>query len=146
MTNLNKKITGIFKMKNLFTKNYWAMKGFAMLLLVVMGGSVKGQTTYTFSSKSWAAAPANWTSKQDGLAYLTNQGIQVNTAASGACGNSPISFTNVTSVRVGYCTNTSTGVGTINVFSVASSTASAQSGTRIGSSISTSTSGGTTIR
>ena len=44
MTNLNKKITRIFKMKNLFTKNYWAMKGFAMLVLVVMGGSVKGQT------------------------------------------------------------------------------------------------------
>jgi hypothetical protein len=45
MTNLNKKITGIFKMKNLFTKNYWAMKGMVMFVLVVMGGSVKGQTT-----------------------------------------------------------------------------------------------------
>ncbi len=43
MTNLNKKITGIFKMKNLFTKNYWAMKGLALLVLVVMGGSVRGQ-------------------------------------------------------------------------------------------------------
>ena len=43
MTNLNKKISRIFKMKNLFTKNYWAMKGLALLVLVVMGGSVRGQ-------------------------------------------------------------------------------------------------------
>ena len=53
MTNLNKKITRIFKMKNLFTKNYWTMKGLALLVLVMMGGSVKGQTfsgTYSFAS------------------------------------------------------------------------------------------------
>ncbi len=47
MTNLNKKITRIFKMKNLFTKNYWAMKGLALLVLVVMGlrGDVMGQNS-----------------------------------------------------------------------------------------------------
>ena len=37
--------TKFLKMKNLFTKNYWAMKGFALLVLVVMGGSVRGQVT-----------------------------------------------------------------------------------------------------
>ena len=74
MINLNKKITGIFKMKNLFTKNYWVMKGLALLVLVVMGGSVKGQiqlsegfenglpigysttTSYTLGSGTWTGA------------------------------------------------------------------------------------------
>ncbi len=43
----------ILKMKKLFSKNYWAMKGLALLLLVVIGGSVRGQTfsgTYSFAS------------------------------------------------------------------------------------------------
>ncbi len=62
MTNLNKKITGIFKMKNLFTKNYWAMMGFTLLVLVVMGGGVKGQTAYNMSlgNKTWDLA-GTWT-------------------------------------------------------------------------------------
>ena len=105
-----------------------------------------GQTTYTFSSLSWAASPANWTPKANGNAYVTSQGIQVTTLTTGACGNSPISFNNVTSVRVGYCTNASSGAGTIKVFSVASSSALAQSGTQIGSTTSVSTIGGTAIR
>ena len=33
----------IFKMKKLFSKNYWAMKCLALLVLVMMGGSVRGQ-------------------------------------------------------------------------------------------------------
>ena len=32
-------------MKKIFTKNYWVRKGFALLVLVIMGGSVKGQVT-----------------------------------------------------------------------------------------------------
>jgi autotransporter-associated beta strand protein len=62
MTNLNKKITRIFKMKNLFTKNYWAMKGLAMLVLVVMGGSVKGQETISWNSAASTAwlTTSNW--------------------------------------------------------------------------------------
>ena len=35
--------TKFLKMKNLFSKNYWAMKGLGLLVLVMMGGSVKGQ-------------------------------------------------------------------------------------------------------
>ena len=64
MTNLNKKITGIFKMKNLFTKNYWAMKGLAMLVLVVMGGSVRGQQQINDDFSSYSAGTlalqGNW--------------------------------------------------------------------------------------
>ena len=32
-------------MKKIFTKNYWVRKGFALLMLVMIGGSVKGQVT-----------------------------------------------------------------------------------------------------
>lgn len=120
-----------------------------MLALLLTGSGVKawGQTTtYTFSSNAWAASPANWTSIKNGNAFTSGQGIQVTTGATGACGNSPISFDNVTSVKVGYTTNSDKGAGTINVFSVAGSTATAQSGTRIGSSTAVSTSGGTTVR
>lgn len=127
-----------------FLKKITPMLALAVMMMAPMWGW--GQTTYTFSSKSWAASPADWTSKKDGLAYQTNQGIQVSTGATGACGNSPISYANVTSVKVGYCTNASSGAGTINVFSVADANAAAQSGTRIGTSTSVSTSGGTTVR
>ncbi len=64
--------TKFLKMKKLFSKNYWAMKGLALFLLVMMGGSVKsfadlytttiGSTIWnsfgaqTLSSVSWTAA------------------------------------------------------------------------------------------
>jgi len=48
------------KMKNLFSKNYWAMKGLALLVLVVMGESVRGQASLpvnqTFSNVTTAGA------------------------------------------------------------------------------------------
>jgi hypothetical protein len=103
MTNLNKKITGIFKMKNLFTKNYWAMKGFAMLVLVVMGGSVEdvmGQASITSSSAvtdalagylgTSATFPANWTLSSTGTA--NNGTNQTTGTAGGWYGNGNISF------------------------------------------------------
>ena len=40
-------------MKKLFSKNYWAMKGLALLVLVMMGGSVRGQTYYSMSSGNY---------------------------------------------------------------------------------------------
>ena len=76
------------------------------------------ETTYTFTSKSWAAtsggSAANWTSGQDGAGF-SNNGIQVTTNATGANGTSPISFTNVTKVVCTYNTNKSKGAGTIDV-------------------------------
>lgn len=117
---------------------------FLMLLFVNLGW---GQSqTYTFTSKSWAANPTDWTSVKDGLSLQSNQGIQINTGATGACGNSPESFSNISKVIVNYSTNSSKGVGTINVFAVSGTSSQAQSGTRIGTSQSVTTTGGTTTR
>ena len=82
-------------------------------------GNVWGaDVTYTFTDKSWNAtsggSAANWTSGKDGAGF-SNNGIQVTTAASGANGTSPISFTNVTKVICTYNTNKSAGAGTIGI-------------------------------
>ena len=100
------------------------------------GGTVQPQSaSYTFTSKSWAATPSNWTSGKDGAAYL-NSGVQVTSAASGANGTSPVSYSAVQSVVVTYCTNASKGAGNI-IVSVGSSQIGSQS---------VSTSGGTAGR
>lgn len=103
------------------------------------GGSGSGggeeTTTYNFTSKSWAATPANWTSGKDGGGYL-NSGVQVTSTYSGANGTSPESFDAVQSVVVTYCTNASKGAGNIIVY---------VGGTQISSQAVT-TSGGTTGR
>lgn len=80
------------------------------------GGSSGGEetTTYQFTSKSWAATPANWTSGKDGNGY-SNSGVQVTKGYSGANGTSPKSFDAVQSVVVTYCTNSSSGAGSIKV-------------------------------
>lgn len=102
-------------MKKTFTK--------IMLLLfaLVVGiGSMWGQTTttYTFSSKSWGASPANWSGTADGNQFNstgTPLGVQVTTGnGSGAVVTSPKSFTNVTKVAVTYASS-SKGVGSIEV-------------------------------
>ena len=92
-------------------------------------------TTYQFTSKSWAATPANWTSGKDGNGY-SNSGVQVTSSYSGANGTSPVSFDAVQSVVVTYCTNASKGAGDISV---------SVGGTEI-SSQSVTTDGGTTGR
>lgn len=75
MTNLNKKITRIFKMKNLFTKNYWTMKGLVMLVLVVMGmrGDLMGQTVVTIGGGTTVTSPntptATWTTPPTGVTF-----------------------------------------------------------------------------
>jgi hypothetical protein len=45
-------------MKNLFCMNYWGTKVLALLVLVVMGGSVKGQATVTYSAMTSITCPA----------------------------------------------------------------------------------------
>jgi len=101
------------------------------------GGQGGGEetTTYQFTSKSWGATPANWTSGKDGNGY-SNSGVQVTSSYSGANGTSPVSFSAVQSVVVTYCTNSSKGAGNIIVY-VGSTQISSQSVT---------TSGGTTGR
>lgn len=93
-----------------------------LTLLLGVGGSqvwAETTTTYTFTSKSWAAksggSTANWTSGKDGNALTSGRGIQVTTGASGANATSPISFTNVTEVVVTYSTNAKDGEGTIGI-------------------------------
>lgn len=93
-----------------------------MLLAVLVSGinaAWADETTYTFTSKSWAATSggdaANWTSGMDGAALTSGRGIQVTTGATGANGTSPVSFTNVTKVVVTYSTNASKGAGSIEV-------------------------------
>ncbi|MBO7529763.1 MAG: chitobiase/beta-hexosaminidase C-terminal domain-containing protein, partial [Bacteroidales bacterium] len=118
----------------------------ALMLLVFMMPSVAGwgqtktetTTTYTFSTKSWAASPANWTSGKDGNSYQNNQGVQVTTGCSGANATSPISFSDISKVEVRYCTNSSSGVGTIKI--------QVGSGTEKSFSVTKPSSGGTTLK
>ncbi len=117
-------------------------------LLLVGVNSVWGDTkTYTFASKSWTCSPTsdNWTKGKDGNGY-SNSGIQVTTGTSGAYGTSPISFENISSITVNYCTNASNGVGTIKVYAVDNANVASGSGTQIGSTFNVSkpSSGGTT--
>ena len=100
------------------------------------GGSVEADSfTYSFTSKSWGATPANWTSGKDGNGF-SNEGVQVTSSYSGANGTSPRSFDAVQSVVVNYCTNASKGAGNIIVY---------VGSTQIGSQAVT-TNGGTTGR
>ncbi|MDY6276489.1 MAG: Ig-like domain-containing protein [Bacilli bacterium] len=73
------------------------------------------ETTYTFSDKSWSASPSNWTSGKDGAGFSSGRGVQITTGASGANATSPDSFTGVSEVVVTYCTNASSGAGTIAI-------------------------------
>ena len=89
-----------------------------MMATTAMWGQTRTETTttYTFTSKSWAAtiggSAANWTSGQDGSGF-SNNGIQVTTSSTGANGTSPVSFTNITKIVATYNTNKSKGAGTI---------------------------------
>lgn len=68
--------------------------------------------TYTFTSKSWAATEGNWTSGKAGNGY-SNSGVQVTNGTSGANATCPTSYSNISSIVVSYCTNSSSGAGTI---------------------------------
>ena len=111
------------------------MKKFFTLLILILCAALSvplnaATTTYNFSSSSWAASPANWTSGKNGAGY-SNNGVQVTQNATGANATSPVSFTNVSSVVVTYCTNSSKGAGTVEV-QVGSNTAKSQSVTKTG--------------
>ena len=108
---------------------------YAVFAEEVTGDAIATNTTYTFTSKSWADDTNSWTSSNDGYALNSERGIQVikNGNAEGVTKNS---YNAVTKVVVTYCTNASTGEGTIVV---------TVGDTEIGSSSATS-SGGTTHR
>ena len=98
------------------------------------GGGSSSSASYTFSDKSWAASPSNWTSGKDGNGF-SNSGVQVTTGVSGANATCPTSYNSISSIVISYCTNASKGAGSIQM-TVGSTSVSNN----------VSTSGGTTAR
>ena len=103
-------------MKRNFT---FLMAAFALIVSMMMPLGMKGEnrgvTTYTFTSKAWAATPANWTSGKDGNQMTSGRGVQVTTGVSGANATSPVSFSDVSKVEITYSTNSSSGAGSVVV-------------------------------
>lgn len=95
--------------------------------------------SYTFTNKNWNAmrggVSENWTSGTDGAGF-SNGGIQVTKTLASANGTSPYSFVNVSEIVVTYCTNGSSGAGSIDV----------QVGSGTEQSFLVTSSGGTTAR
>ena len=79
-----------------------------------VSGGGSADATYTFTSKSWEATEGDWTSGQDGTAYL-NSGVQVTQTTTGANATCPASYSNISSIVVSYCTNASKGAGSIKL-------------------------------
>ena len=78
------------------------------------GGGSSSSASYTFSNKSWAASPSNWTSGKDGNGF-SNSGVQVTTGVSGANATCPTSYNSISSIVISYCTNASKGAGSITM-------------------------------
>ena len=108
----------------------------ALLCAVVCSVSAQQTTTYTFTSKSWAATPNDWESGKDGNELTSGRGIQVTSGTSGANATSPISFSNISNIVVTYSTNASKGAGNINI----------QVGTNTAKSFTVNSTGGTKDR
>lgn len=73
---------------------------------------------YLFNSKSWGDETESWTSIKDGAGFnvtSTAGGIQITANASGASCESKSSFSSVSKVVITYATNSSKGVGSIDV-------------------------------
>lgn len=107
--------------------------------------------SYKFTSKEWKATSegtfANWKSITEGNQITSGQGVQILKGNVG-CANSPVKFENIKTVTVHYCTNKSSGVGTISVYGVETMSSKAQTGTQIGSifSVTKPSSNGTSIK
>ena len=109
-----------------------------MCLMMVLGGGANvwaDNVSYKLFGSKWNATcdgvSTNWTSIAG--AYNNNTDVQVTSAYSGACANSPISFENIKSVKIYYHTNPKAGVGTISIYGVEQTSSVAKSGTQIGS-------------
>lgn len=90
---------------------------FLTLLTLFFGVSWATEVTYTFTSKTWEATPANWTGTQDGNQFNTSQnpaGVQITAGIQGMTVTCPSSYPNISKVVVTY-TSTSKGVGSIAV-------------------------------
>lgn len=124
-----------------------------MCLMMVLGGANvwADNVSYKFTSKEWKATSegtfANWKSITEGNQITSGQGVQILKGNVG-CANSPVKFENIKTVTVHYCTNKSSGVGTISVYGVETMSSKAQTGTQIGSifSVTKPSSNGTSIK
>lgn len=124
-----------------------------MCLMMVLGGANvwADNVSYKFTSKDWRATSegtvANWKSITAGNQLTSGQGVQILKGKVG-CANSPVKFENIKTVTVHYCTNNSSGVGTISVYGVETMSSTAQTGTQIGSifSVTKPSSNGTSIK
>lgn len=125
-----------------------------MCLMMVLGGANvwADNVSYKFTSKDWKATSegtaANWKSINAGKVFTAGQGVQITSGIKEGCANSPVKFENIKTVTVHYCTNNSSGVGTISVYGVETMSSTAQTGTQIGSifSVTKPSSNGTSIK
>lgn len=79
-------------------------------------GTPVSTTTYTFNSKSWGDSQNAWNSDKDVNQYVSDkQGVQVTSSLSGAGATTKETLSNVSKVVVKYCTNASSGAGSITV-------------------------------
>ena len=110
--------TKFLKMKKIFgKKNYWATKGLALLVLVMMGGRVRGQVsitslpqTYTqdFDAVLGTTAITTWTNNTTVVGwYITTAGLPINTGSTNS--NSCYNFGNT-----GTNTNTDRALGAVS--------------------------------
>ena len=98
--------TKFLKMKNLFSKNYWAMKGLALLVLVMMGsrGDVMGQTNPTAQNLPYSQdfGTSTFTTMPTGMAAWTAGGNRTTQAAAeGASPAADATITGVTAIQTG---------------------------------------------
>lgn len=78
-------------------------------------GETEQTTSYAFTSKSWSDATNSWKSNKDGNQLTSGQGVQVTSGSSGAGAETKNAVSNVSKVVVSYCTNKTTGAGSIAV-------------------------------
>ena len=80
------------------------------------GGSEQTEETYTFTSKNWDESTGTWNGTKSGYMYSSDkQGVQVSYSTSGAGANTTKEFDEVSKVTVKYCTNKSSGAGSITM-------------------------------
>ena len=72
-------------------------------------------STYTFTSASWADSTQSWTSDKAGGQLQSGRGVQVTANQSGAGAHTKSSISNITAIEFTYSTNASSGVGSISV-------------------------------
>ena len=107
-----------------------------LILATIISSSMWGAvTTYTFTSKSFADGTSSWSSNTAGNDYKASQGVQCTTGKKGKA-TTKTTRSNVRQVTVIYCTNASSGAGSI-VVKIGSNDAQSNSITKTG---------GTTLR